>query len=73
MFNRRRARHGAPSVLYAVILNPNYAIENLFRAEIASKSAFHCIFQLHHSGAMLNLPKCLILLHFQHSSQSSTA
>ena len=52
-------------------INPDYALEILLHLETTSKYGASLHFSVYHSGAMLKLRKCHILLYFQPSLQSS--
>ena len=46
-------------------LNPDYALENLLRAETSSKQNALPLFLLHHSGYYASVKKVSVLLSFQ--------
>ncbi len=53
------------NTLKALSLNPDYALENLLRAETSSKQNALPLFLLHHSGYYASVKKVSVLLSFQ--------
>jgi hypothetical protein len=50
---------------YVITFNPDYALENLLRAETSSKHNALPLFLLHHSGYYASVKKVSVLLSFQ--------
>ena len=54
----------------SVMLNPKYAIENLFRPKTTVNQPLCLIYVINHSGAMLFVHKSLILCSFESHYES---